>query len=203
MGSLEALAVAAVYLHGWSANSLQPLVAGYRFTAAGLTLLLLSMFVLIGVALPAQSLRLADVVDAQAGLWNVVRQPLGLPLFLVVALGITSWPPLDLAGGADLAGGTAAEASGPGRLAWTAARAALLAAFAAMGAAAFLGGWHGPWLPGPAWMAVKTAALLAVLAAAGVRLAGLRAEALVARGWTVLLPLAFADLALAGLVAQL
>jgi NADH-quinone oxidoreductase subunit H len=200
-GTVESLAVVAVFLHGWSPNSHQPLMAAYRYVAVGLSCLLVSMFVLIAVALPAESLALNAIVDAQAGLWNVVRHPLGLPLFAVVALGITFWGPMDLADGADLSGGTSAEASGSQRLAWQGARAAMLVSFAALGSAAFLGGWHGPVLPGPVWMAAKTAALLALLVAAGHLVARVRAERFVTWCWTVLLPLAFLDLVVAGLGA--
>lgn len=200
-GTIEALIIVAVFLHGWSANSHQPLMAAYRYVAVGLSYLLVSMFVLIAVALPAESLRVGAIVDAQEGLWNAVRHPLGLPLFAVVALGSTFWGPLNLADGADLAGGTSAEVSGVGYLAWQAARAGVLVAFSGMATAAFLGGWHGPWLPGPLWVAIKMLGLLLAFLAVGHLLARLRAERFVTVCWTVLLPLAFADLAIAGLEA--
>ncbi|MEO7556103.1 MAG: NADH-quinone oxidoreductase subunit H, partial [Acidimicrobiales bacterium] len=175
-GTVESLVVVAIFLHGWSANSHQPLLAAYRFLAAGLSYLLLSMFVLIAAAVPAQSLAVSDIVASQHGLWNVVRQPLGLPLFLIVALGSATWGPLDLADGEDLAGGTTAEVSGMPLLVWRAARAAMLTSFAAMAATVFLGGWQGPWLPGPVWVAAKTLLVLTVLVAAGHRFARVRAE---------------------------
>lgn len=198
-GTAEALVIVALFLHGWSPNSHQPLLAAYRFVAAGLSYLLLSMFVLIAAAIPAESLRLSAIVASQGNLWNVVRQPLGLPLFAIVALGSTTWGPMNLADGEDLSGGTAAEVSGVPRLVWRAAQAAMLTAFAAMATAVFLGGWHGPWLPGPAWVAVKTAAVLAGLVATRHLLARVRAERFVTWCWVVLLPLAFVDLAVAGI----
>ncbi len=200
-GTVEALAIVAIFVHGWSANSLHPLLGAYRFLAVGLSYLLLSMFVLIAAAIPAQSLSLSGIVESQAHVWNVVRQPLGLPLLLVVALGSATWGPLDLADGDDLAGGTAAEVSGRARLVWLVARAAMLTSFAAMAATVFLGGWHGPVLPGPVWVAVKTLGVIVVLVGAGHLVARVRAERFVTVCWVVLLPLAFADLAIAGLEA--
>lgn len=198
-GTVEALALVVLFMRGWSPNSLQALFAAYRFVAVGLSYLLLSMFVLIAAALPAQSLAITPIVDAQAGLWNVVRQPLGLPLFAIVALGTTWWGPFALAGGADLSGGVAAETSGCGLAVWRIARAMMLVSFSAMAAAVFLGGWHGPWLPGWAQMALKT--LVVAVALVGTRhlFARVRAERFVTICWTVLLPLGFADLAIAGL----
>lgn len=197
-GSVEALAIVAIFVHGWSANSFQPLLASYRFVAVGLSYLLLSMFVLIAAAIPAESLHLSRIVSSQAGLWNVVRQPLGLPLFGIVALGSATWGPVDLADGADLSGGTTAETAGRPLLVWLGARAAILTAFSALAATVFLGGWQGPVLPGPVWVLLKTLAVLTVLTTMSHILVRVRAERFVARCWTVLLPLAFLDLAVAG-----
>ncbi len=200
-GAAEALVLVAVYLHGWSPNSAMPLVAGYRFVAAALSYELLSMFVLIAAALPAQSLAVSEIVRSQEGLWNVVRQPLGLPLWIVVSLGVTFLGPVNYADSHDLAGGTAAEASGAQRLLWLAARGAMLVTFAALGAAVFLGGWLGPWLPPPLWMILKTVVLLAVLVGLSHLIARPPIERFVGLAWTLLLPVAFLDLLLAGLVA--
>lgn len=200
-GAAEALVIVAIFLHGWSWNSHLALIGAYRYVAVGLPVLLLSMFVLIGVALPAESLDVVAVVEAQRPLWNVVRQPLGLPLFLVVGLALAFWGPLDFADSSDLAGGTSVEASSTARLAFAAARAAMLAAFALMAATAFLGGYLGPVLPGPVWLGLKALAVLVVLTLAGAFLPRLSTERFVQLAWLVLLPIAFVDLAWAGLEA--
>lgn len=200
-GVAEVFAIVALHLQGWGPNSMLPLIAGTRYLAVMLSYELLSMFVLIAAALPAESLAVGDIVSAQADVWNVVRQPLGLPLFAVVAWGITTWGPLELARGTDTAGGIVAEAAGRNRLVWDVGRHALLFVFAAMAAAVFLGGWHGPWLPGWVWLALKTLAVLWLLVWGADRLPRLSTERAVVMTWTVLLPLGFADLAIAGLEA--
>lgn len=202
-GAVEVLTMVAVYLHGWSANSYLALVGGYRFVAMVLSTLLVSMFVLIAAALPAESLSFGAIVADQAGVWNVVRQPLGLPLWLAVGLATAFWGPFALADAPDLAGGTAAEVAGRHRLAWAAARRTVLLAYAIAGAAVFLGGWHGPWLPGWLWMAAKTVAVLSLLLLAGHGLGRWRPERLVTVAWTVLLPLSFLHLAASGVLALL
>lgn len=202
-GSVEALATVVIFLHGWSANSPFALIGAYRYVALGLSYILISMFVLIGVALPAESLQFSQVVASQAELWNVVRQPLGLPLFLIVGLGIAFWGPLDLADSTDLASGTASEVSGPPRLVWEIARAMMMVAFSGVAASAFLGGWLGPWLPGPLWLALKMLAVLAALLLLGHLLPRLAPERCVTLMWVVLLPLSFADLVWAGIGALL
>jgi NADH-quinone oxidoreductase subunit H len=202
-GSCEALTIVLVFLHGWSANSMLPLLGGYRFVAIALPTMLLSMFVLIGATLPAQSLSVGAMVESQRPLWNVLRQPLGLPLFLLLGLTICLRGPFDYADGVDLAGGTSAEVSGRDRLGWRVARLAMTTAFAAMAATAFLGGYLGPWLPGPVWLILKTAVILMVLIALGRHFARMPAPRMLNFVWTLLLPLAFLDLLIAGVVALL
>lgn len=199
-GAAEALAIVAIFLHGWAPNAPLPLVAGYRFVGVALSYELLSMFVLIAAALPAESLSIGAIVTSQQSLWNVVRQPLGLPLFLIVTAGVTFTGPLAVVDAPDLAGGGDAESSGVQHLVWAGARAAMLVAFAAAAAAVFLGGWLGPVLPGAVWMTLKTAGVALVVLAGRHLLARVSPERFVRVAWTVLLPLAFADLALAGMV---
>ena len=200
-GAAMAMVMVAVYLHGWSANSTFPVIGAYRFVAEALSYEMPLALVLIAAALPAESLNVAEIVRSQQEVWNVVRQPLGLPLYLIAGLGLAFWGPLALPDGADIAGGTAAELSGAQLLLWQAARAAVLVAVAAMGAAAFLGGWWGPWLPGSVWMILKTLALIAVLVAAGHVFARVRLERFVVVSWVLLIPLALVDVFLSGLLA--
>lgn len=200
-GALEPLATVAIFLHGWSANSHFPLLGGYRYVALGLSYLLISMFVLIGVALPAESLRVNAVVVSQQDLWNLIRQPLGFPLFLIVGLGIAFWGPLNFADSTDLAGGTSSETSGRARALWYFARASMLVAFSGIAASAFLGGWQGPLLPGPAWLALKMGLVLVLLMLLGRLLPRPSPEQFLTLCWVVLLPLAFVDLLWAGLEA--
>ena len=200
-GAAMALVMVAVFLHGWSANSVFPMFGGYRFAALALSYEMPLALVLIGTALPAESLSVGAIVESQAGLWNVVRQPLGLPLFLVAVTGVAFWGPLDVSDGTDVAGGTAAEASGSALLAWRAARAAVLVAAASMAAAAFLGGWQGPLLPGPLWMVLKTVTVLGLVVWAGHALPRVRLERFVVVSWAVLIPLALIDVFAAGVVA--
>lgn len=200
-GAVESLVVVAVFLHGWSANSPLPLVAGYRYVASGLVAMLVSMFVLIAAALPAESLALGAVVESQRELWNVLRHPLGLPLFAILGLSVSLRGPLNFGDSADLCDGTAAEVSGVSSAVWQAARTGMLVAFSAMAATVFLGGYLGPVLPGPVWLALKTAVVLVVMVLIGHRIARWDPGRFLTLAWVVLLPLSFLHLAIAGLVA--
>ena len=200
-GAAMALVMVGVYLHGWSANSPLPLLGGYRFIAVALSYEMPLALVLIAAALPAESLSIGAIVESQAGMWNVVRQPLGLPLFLVAGTGLAFWGPLSLSEGTDLAGGTSAEVSGPARLAWSAAQYTVLVAVALAAAAVFLGGWHGPGLAPGVWMGLKTVLLLSLLVVVRHRVARVRLESFVVVAWAVLIPLALVDVLASGALA--
>ncbi len=193
-----AFVMIAVFLHGWSPNSTFALHGAYRYGAQALSFQIPFLLAMLATALPAQSLSIVDIVASQESIWNVVRQPMGLPLYLVVGLGVSFWGPLNLSDAPDLAGGTSVEDSGIGRLLWMVARAAMLVAVAAMGAAGFLGGWWGPLLPGPVWVIVKTVILLVAFVAAGHFLARIRIERFVVVSWALLIPLALLNIFVSG-----
>lgn len=200
-GAAGALVMVAVYLQGWAANSSFPLIGGYRFVAQALSYEMPLVIVLIGAALPAQSLGVTDIIASQHHLWNLLRQPLGLPLFLTAGAGLAFWGPLSLPEAADLARGTSCELSGGALLTWRVARLSILVAVAAMGAAMFLGGWLGPFLPAPLWMVLKTGALLLGLVYLRHRVARIPIERFVILAWVGLIPLALLDVAAAGVQA--
>jgi len=185
-----ALVMIAVFLHGWSPNSAFPLHGAYRYSAQALSFQIPFLLAMLATAVPAESLSIVDIVRAQESVWNVVRTPLGLPLYLVVGVGVSFWGPLNLPDGADIAEGTSLENTGVARLLWAAARAAMLVAVAAMGAAGFLGGWFGPWLPGPLWVVLKSLILLVLIISSGHLLARVRIERFVVFAWVILIPLA-------------
>ena len=200
-GAAMALVMVAVFMEGWSANSALPLVGGYRFIAQALSYEMPLALVLIATALPAESLAIGAIVRSQQDTWNVVRQPLGLPVYLVAAAGLAFWGPLGLSDARDLATGVRAELSGMALLLWRAAHLAVVVAVSSMGAAIFLGGWLGPWLSGPVWMALKTLVLVVLILVSGHTLARIRLEWFVRIAWTVLIPLALVDVFASGVLA--
>jgi NADH-quinone oxidoreductase subunit H len=200
-GAAMALVVVAVFLQGWSSNSPLPMIGGYRFIAEGLSYEIPLLLVLIAAALPARSLAMDPIITSQEGLWNILRQPLGLPVYLVAGLGVAFWGPLALPEGQDLAGGDSLETSGLSLVLWRSAQLLMLVAVAAMGAATFLGGWLGPVLPGGVWMILKTLLLLVLLIGTRHVAARVPTERFVLVAWVVLIPLALLDVFIAGIQA--
>ncbi len=194
--AMDVLVWAALWLLGWGPNSAAALVGGYRFLAQALAYELPLMFALTTPAVAAGSLRVADVVAAQHGHWNVLAMPVAFAVYLLCVAGFSCYGPLAAPAAVDLAGGVLAELSGPDRLVVLAGRWALLVAGAAFSVPLFLGGGAGGLLPGALWSVLKTAAVLAVLVGARHRLPLLRAERAMEVGWLVLLPLTLGQLLL-------
>jgi NADH-quinone oxidoreductase subunit H len=186
--AMEIVAWAAVWLVGWGANSAFGLVGGYRFVAQGLAYELPHMFVLTTAALGAGSLRVADVVAAQQGLWFVVWMPVAFVVYLVSVLAMAFFGPFDQAAGRDIGGGVLAELSGVDRLVFLAGRWLLLTSGAAMAVPLFLGGGAGPLLPDWSWSLLKTGAVLAGLVWVSRRLPTVRMERFEEVAWMVLVP---------------
>jgi len=200
-GAAMLIVLVAVFIFGWAANSVFPMVGGYRFAAVVLSIGIPFSLVVLTTAIPAESLSVGVIVEAQSNLWFLIEQPLGLPIYLVTAAAIAFWGPFDLPEGADIAGGIVVEASGARLAMWRVSRASLMVTLALMGQAVFLGGYLGPVLPGWLWTVVKTALLLIVLALSGRTIARIRVQTFVWFGWVVLLPLALVDVFLSGWIA--
>lgn len=198
--AMEVCVWPALWLIGWGANSVYPLIGAYRYIAQGLAYELPHMFALITVALGAGSLRMTGIVQAQHGLWYAVWMPVAFLVYLISALAMAFWGPMGQPLGRDLAGGVPAELSGADRLLFLAGRYAVLVVAAAAAVPLFLGGGAGPLLPAWAWTLVKTVAVLVLLVVAKHRLPAVRMDRFMDFSWMVLIPLALAQLLVVGIV---
>jgi NADH-quinone oxidoreductase subunit H len=189
----------AVFMAGWGAGRPLSVVAGFRFLALMLAYAMPISMVITAVALPAESLRPADIVDAQHAVPAALVQPLAALLWLPAVMAVAFLPPFDahLAPG-ELGGGAFSEHRGVEAAAVALARRVLVLAVAGMTAALLLGGWHGPLLPDAVWMVVKTAAVAALMLWAGRRFPRVEVDRLLSFAWKVAIPLAIAAIVYAG-----
>lgn len=187
--TMDVMVWALVWLAGWGPNSVHSLVGGYRFLALALAYELPLMFALTAPAVAAGSLRMADIVAAQDGLWFVVWMPVAFLVFCAAVLAFSLQRPFTAPLSPDIAGGVLAELSGVERLLLLAGRYLLLAAGSGFGVALFLGGGAGPVLPDWAWFLAKTLVLFWLLLTVRRRVPALRPEQLMAPAWMVGLPL--------------
>lgn len=191
---------------GWGTNGKYGVIASMRAASHLVAYEVLMGFAILGPVMAAESLSLLRIVEAQEQLWFVAWQPLGLALYLTSGLFAVYRRPFDTpVAGSELYGGSLAEYGGARLLVFRSALAMLLFIMAAVGAVIYLGGWQGPpglgpFLPGAAWMLLKSYALVALLLWVGRRMPRFGHDQMLAFSWKIGLPLAFVNLAITGIL---
>lgn len=189
----------AVFMAGWGAGRPLAVVGAFRWLALMLAYAMPLAMVTTAVAAPAESLRVADIVDVQHAVPMALAQPLALALWLPAVMAVCFLPPFDLPqAGSELGGGAFSEFRGLDAALVAFAQRVLLVAVSGMTAALFLSGWHGPLLPDPVWMALKTLAVAALLLWAGRRLPRFEIDRVLSWAWKAANPLAILAIVWAG-----
>jgi NADH-quinone oxidoreductase subunit H len=189
----------AMFMAGWGTGRPLAVVGGFRWLALMLAYAMPVAMVITAVAAPAGSLRPTDIVNVQHAVPMAVVQPLALALWLPAVTAVCFLPPFDLPqADAELGGGVFSEYRGLDRVLVTLAQRILLLAASGMTAALFLAGWHGPLLPPALWMALKTAAVAALILWAGRRLPRVEVDRALSLAWKVANPLAILAIVIAG-----
>ncbi|MEX2640870.1 MAG: NADH-quinone oxidoreductase subunit NuoH [Balneolales bacterium] len=94
--AVTSLSVYGVTLAGWSSNSKYSLLGGLRSAAQMLSYELPMGIALASVVLFAGSLNMMDIVNAQAGWWNVFVNPIACIIFVICAFAEANRSPFDL-----------------------------------------------------------------------------------------------------------
>ena len=190
--------VVGIALGGWGANTSESVETCYRIVGQLVAYVIPLGLAYIGAIMMARSLSTHEIVQAQAGLWFVVTQPLGFALYIVTGLMQAYRAPVLEPFAADVGFGINKTYGGWKAFFWRVALSGLLFVVAAMGAVLFLGGWQGPWLPGPAWMLLKTFSVAMLMIWIGSRLPLLSTAQMLALSWKILIPLGLANVLIVG-----
>jgi len=94
---LASLGVYGIMLGGWASNNKFSLYGAIRASSQMISYELAMGLSLIAIIMLSGSLSLKTIVDQQAGMWNVVYQPLGFILFLTCSLAECNRAPFDMA----------------------------------------------------------------------------------------------------------
>jgi NADH-quinone oxidoreductase subunit H len=212
MGSLQ---VYGIVLAGWASGSNYPLLGAVRSSAQMISYEIAQGLSLVGVFMTAGTLSAAGIVAAQQGdplagfipRWYVIFQ---FPLFLVFLLaGIaeTNRAPFDLPEAeSELVGGYHTEYSGVKFALFFLAEYLNIITVSAVATTAFLGGPDGPapdflpWLWPILWFLVKIYLFIFLFIWLRATLPRLRFDRLMSFGWKVLIPVAFAWVAVTAVV---
>jgi len=189
------LIVFPVWVAGWSSNNKYALLGAMRAVAQSIAYEIpLVLCAMVPVVL-AQSMRLSDIIAAQAQAhWFVFWPPgpglLAFLIFFACSLAEANRIPFDIPEAeSELVAGVTTEYAGMrfGLLQMAEYLHTLIAS--AVAAAIFFGGWDGPFAPGLHWMVLKTLLLFFVIFWVRWSLVRFRADQLMALCWKYLLPI--------------
>jgi NADH-quinone oxidoreductase subunit H len=197
--ALSSLSVYGITLGGWASNSKYSLLGGIRGAAQMISYELSLGLAIIPVVMRAGSFSLVDIVNAQAGLWYVVTEPVAFVIFFISAMAESKRIPFDLPEAEnELGAGFHTEYSGMRFGLFFLGEYVAMQVLGGLIAVFFLGGWQGPLLPGPVWLALKI--FLACLVMVWIRgtLPRLRYDQLMNLGWKVLVPISLVNVIVTG-----
>jgi len=197
--ALSSLSVYGVAVGGWASNSKYALLGGIRGAAQMISYELALGLAIVPVVMLTGSFSMVDIVKAQAKLPYILIQPLAFIIFIVSAMAESKRIPFDLPEAeTELGAGYHTEYSGMrfglfflGEYVHMQVMGALIAVF-------FLGGWHGPFLPGPIWLLIKIVLVAVVMIWVRATLPRLRYDQLMGLGWKILIPAGLINILITG-----
>jgi len=198
------LAVLAILMAGWSSNNKYSVLGAIRSVAQNVAYEIPLLITVMSIILMVGSFKLSDIVAAQSGYWYILVQPLAFLLFITCATAETNRAPFDLPEAeSELVAGFHTEYSGMRFAVFFLAEYTNMFIAAAVGTVLFLGGWHGPILPGVVWFLLKVYALIFLMMWFRWTFPRVRFDQLITFAWKILIPLAFANLLITALVMKL
>ncbi len=198
------LAVLAILMAGWSSNNKYSVLGAIRSVAQNVAYEIPLLITVMSVILMVGSFKLSDIVAAQSSYWYVLVQPLAFLLFITCATAETNRAPFDLPEAeSELVAGFHTEYSGMRFAVFFLAEYTNMFIASAVGTVLFLGGWHGPILPGVVWFLLKVYALIFLMMWFRWTFPRVRFDQLITFAWKILIPLAFANLLITALVMKL
>jgi NADH-quinone oxidoreductase subunit H len=193
-----------IVLGGWSSGNKYGVLGSLRAAAQMISYEVPLGLIAIGTIILAGSLRLTDIVEAQRSMWFIVYQPFAFLLYLIAGLAEINRTPFDMPESeSELACGFNIEYSSMKFALYFMAEYVHMIVVAAVITTLFLGGWLGPWLPGPLWFFIKICAVLFFFIWERATFPRLRYDHIMKFGWKVLLPIALANVVVTAFVVAL
>ncbi len=202
--SLTNISFIGIFIAGWSSNSKYALLGSMRAVAQNISYEIPLLLSTMGVVLIAQTIKMTELVNAQANIWYVVLQPVAFIIFICSALAEANRAPFDIPEAeSELVAGFHTEYSGMRFALFFLGEYSAIFVSSAIATTLFLGGWRGPLLPGPIWFLIKVYAIVLVIMWIRWTFPRLRSDQLMAFAWKVLIPFALVNLFLTALVLKL
>jgi len=192
-----------VILAGWSSNSKYAMLGGMRSAAQIISYELALGLSIVGVLLLSESLSLRAITQAQdGGIWNwhIWLQPVAFVVYVIAAVAETNRLPFDMPEAeSELVAGFFTEYTGMRFAFFFLAEYANMILVSCLASILFLGGYEAPiealnFIPGFAWLAIKTWALLFFFIWIRGTFPRVRFDQLMKFGWKVLIPITLVNI---------
>ncbi|MFG1705625.1 NADH-quinone oxidoreductase subunit NuoH [Nonomuraea sp. M3C6] len=188
---------------GWASANKYSVLGGMRSAAQLMSYELPLVLAASSVAMAAGTLSIPGIVEAWQWWW-LPWQAIGGVVFFLAGLAELRRPPFDMPiAESEIIMGPMTEYTGMRFALFMLAEYAGIVVLSFLTTVLFLGGWHGPFLPGWAWTLVKVFLLAFVVIWLRVTYPRLREDQLQKLAWAVLVPLALVQLALTGVIKVL
>jgi NADH-quinone oxidoreductase subunit H len=202
--AITTFTVVGLLMAGFGSNNKYSLLGGLRSAAQIVSYEVPLTLSVLGVVMLAQSLSMVTIVTTQAHFWEwfIFRQPVGFLIYLTAAVAEVNRTPFDIPEAEqELVAGYNVEYSGMKFAMFFFAEYANLFTISAVTTTLFLGGWNGPFLPSWIWFLGKTFFVILVIMWFRWTYPRIRVDQLMGFAWKFLLPLAFLNLIVTGLLA--
>jgi len=202
--AFAALTVLAILMAGWASNNKYAVLGAIRSVAQNIAYEIPLLITLMSIILMVGSFSLVDIVAAQSRVWFVLIQPVAFILYITCATAETNRAPFDLPEAeSELVAGFHTEYTGMRFALFFLAEYTNMFIVAAIATVFFLGGWHGPFLPGIIWFFLKVYFVIFVLMWFRWTFPRVRFDQLITFAWKILIPLAFANLIITAFIMKL
>jgi len=202
--AISSLNVYGIVLAGWSSNNKYSLLGGLRSSAQMISYELSIGLSIIGVLMVSGTLSMVGIVKAQEGAWFILLQPLGFIIYMICGIAECNRTPFDLPEAeSELVAGFHVEYSSMKFALFFLAEYAHMIVISGIAVTLFLGGWRGPFLPGPIWFAIKLFAFLFFFIWLRATYPRFRYDQLMKFGWKVLFPLSILNIVITSFILVL
>ena len=202
--AFSGLNVVGIFAAGWGSNNKYALLGAVRAVAQNISYEIPLILSIIPIVMITRSLSLYEIAAAQSSFPFILVQPLAAVIYMISATAETNRAPFDIPEAeSELVAGFHTEYSGMRFGLFFFAEFSNMIIGCAGATVIFLGGWHGPLLPGVVWFFIKVYALILVMMWVRWTFPRLRFDQLMPFAWVILVPLAILNLLVTTVVIKL
>ena len=201
--SFSSLTVFSILMAGWSSNNKYSLVGAVRSVAQNVAYEIPLLLSTMSVIIMTNSFRMSDIVAAQTPVWYILYQPIAALIFVISTTAECNRSPFDLVEAeSELVSGFHTEYTGIRFGMFFMAEYTNMFLAASMATVLFLGGWHGPFLPGVIWFIIKVFFLIFIIYWIRWTFPRVRFDQLMNFAWKILIPISLLNLMITAIVLK-